>query len=79
MASRADVPVVIAPAMNTAMWENPLVRRNLALLEQVDGGRRYRFVQPAEKTLACGEAGIGALAEESRIVAAIVEAASGKD
>ena len=79
MASRADVPVVIAPAMNTAMWENPLVRRNLALLEQVDGGRRYRFVQPAEKTLACGEAGIGALAEESRIVAAIVEAASRKD
>jgi len=78
MASRADVPVVIAPAMNTAMWENPLVRRNLALLEQVDGGRRYRFVQPAEKTLACGETGIGALAEESRILSAIVEAASGK-
>jgi phosphopantothenoylcysteine synthetase/decarboxylase len=78
MASRSDVPVVIAPAMNTAMWENPLVRRNLELLEQVDGGRRYRFVQPAEKTLACGEAGIGALAEEARILAAIVEAASGK-
>jgi phosphopantothenoylcysteine synthetase/decarboxylase len=76
MASRADVPVVIAPAMNTAMWENPLVRRNLTLLEQVDGGRRYRFVPPAEKTLACGEAGIGALAEEPRIVAAIVEAGS---
>jgi phosphopantothenoylcysteine decarboxylase/phosphopantothenate--cysteine ligase len=73
MASRADVPVVLAPAMNTAMWENPLVRRNLATLAEVDGGRRYRIVEPAEKTLACGETGIGALAEEPRILAAIVE------
>jgi len=74
MASRASVPVVIAPAMNTAMWENPLVQRNLTLLEQVGGGQRYAFVRPAEKTLACGEAGIGALAEEALVVAAIVEA-----
>jgi len=76
MASRSEVPVVVAPAMNTAMWENPLVRRNLDLLARVDGGRRYRLVEPAEKLLACGESGIGALAEESRIVAAIVEAGS---
>jgi len=75
LASRADVPVVIAPAMNTAMWENPLVRRNVDALAAVDGGRRYRFVAPAERTLACGETGLGALAEEARIVQA-VEAAS---
>ncbi|HZL99174.1 MAG TPA: phosphopantothenoylcysteine decarboxylase, partial [Planctomycetota bacterium] len=68
--------VVLAPAMNTAMWENPLVRRNLELLEQIDAGRRYRLVQPVEKTLACGEPGLGALAEEGRIVAAILEAGS---
>jgi phosphopantothenoylcysteine decarboxylase/phosphopantothenate--cysteine ligase len=76
MASRADVPVVLAPAMNTAMWENPIVRGNLARLREVDGGQRYRVVQPAEKTLACGETGMGALAEEGRILAAIVEAAA---
>jgi phosphopantothenoylcysteine decarboxylase/phosphopantothenate--cysteine ligase len=76
MASQADVPVVIAPAMNTAMWDNPIVRRNLATLGAVDGGRRYRVVEPAEKTLACGETGMGALAEEPRILEAIVSAAA---
>jgi phosphopantothenoylcysteine decarboxylase/phosphopantothenate--cysteine ligase len=74
MASHADVPVVLAPAMNTAMWENPILQRNLALLAEVDGGRRYRVVEPVEKTLACGETGMGALADEARIVSAIVEA-----
>ena len=74
LASRADVPVVIAPAMNTAMWDNPLVRRNIETLAAVDGGRRYRFVEPAEKTLACGESGIGALADEPRILVAIADA-----
>jgi phosphopantothenoylcysteine synthetase/decarboxylase len=73
LASLPHVPVVLAPAMNTAMWENPLVQRNVATLAEVDGGRRYRFVAPSEKQLACGEVGIGALADEARILAAIVE------
>lgn len=76
MASRAEVPVVLAPAMNTAMWDNPLVRRNLETLQSVDDGRRYVVVEPAEKTLACGETGMGALAEEARILAAIRAAAA---
>jgi phosphopantothenoylcysteine synthetase/decarboxylase len=37
-------------------------------------GRRYRFVDPAEKTLACGESGIGAMVDEPRILAAIADA-----
>jgi len=74
LASRDDVPVLLAPAMNTAMWNNPLVQRNLTLLREVDGGRRYRIVPPTEKTLACGEEGVGALADESEILAAIEEA-----
>ena len=77
LASRADVPVVIAPAMNTAMWDNPLVRRNIETLAGVDGGRRYRFVEPADKTLACGESGMGALADEARILQAITSASQG--
>jgi len=72
LASLPEVPVVLAPAMNTAMWNNPLVQRNLALLLEVNGGRRFRSVRPAEKQLACGEVGIGALAEEAAILAAIV-------
>jgi phosphopantothenoylcysteine decarboxylase/phosphopantothenate--cysteine ligase len=74
LASRADVPVVLAPAMNTAMWDNPLVRRNLETLAAVAEGRRFRLVPPAEKTLACGETGIGALADEARILEAVAAA-----
>ena len=72
-ASRADVPIVVAPAMNTAMWDNPLVQRNMAALTGVPGGR-YRLVSPVEKTLACGETGLGALADEAAILAAIAAA-----
>jgi phosphopantothenoylcysteine decarboxylase / phosphopantothenate---cysteine ligase len=75
LASLPHVPVVLAPAMNTAMWENPLVQANVRTLSEVDEGRRYRFVTPSSKQLACGEVGIGALAEEPRILAAIVESA----
>ena len=72
LASLPAIPVIIAPAMNTAMWDNPLVQRNLGLLAAVDAGARYRFVAPAEKQLACGEVGLGALAAEPDILAAIV-------
>jgi phosphopantothenoylcysteine decarboxylase/phosphopantothenate--cysteine ligase len=74
LASRADVPVVIAPAMNTAMWENPLVTANVRRLQELG---RFRFVEPTAKTLACGESGVGALADEAAILAAILEAAHG--
>jgi len=76
LASRADVPVVLAPAMNTAMWDNPLVRKNLETLASV-AGQRYRVVPPAEKQLACGETGLGALADEATILRAIESASRG--
>ncbi|EED92441.1 HAL3 halotolerance protein, partial [Thalassiosira pseudonana CCMP1335] len=50
-------PVILAPAMNTAMWDHPLTRKQL---EKVD---TVTIVQPAVKTLACGEVGAGALAD----------------
>jgi phosphopantothenoylcysteine decarboxylase/phosphopantothenate--cysteine ligase len=71
LAARPEVTVVLAPAMNTVMWENPLVQRNLALLEETG---RFRVVPPVAKTLACGESGVGGLAEESAVLAAILEA-----
>lgn len=76
MASRAEVPVVVGPAMNTVMWENPLFTANVERLEAVDGGR-YRFVEPAAKTLACGETGAGALADVDVLVEAVLAALDG--
>lgn len=74
LASRPEVRVVLAPAMNTAMWENPLVRRNLETLQSVGEGRRFQVVPPAEKVLACGEVGPGALADEASILKALAGA-----
>ena len=67
LASLPEVPLVLAPAMNTAMWDKPIVQSNLAAL--VDGGR-CTLVPPVSKTLACGEEGTGGLAEVADIVAA---------
>ncbi len=71
LAARPEVPVVLAPAMNTVMWDSHAVRANVATLQDQD---RFRFVEPAAKALACGEVGVGALADEGAILGAIVEA-----
>ena len=63
-------PIVLAPAMNVAMWQNPLVQANVRRLIEVEEGRRFRFVDPTAKRLACGEVGIGGLASTEEIVAA---------
>jgi len=68
MAVRRGTPVVLAPAMNTEMWFHPVVQRNLEWLRAID---RYIFVEPVEKRLACGDVGVGGLAEVSDIVAAL--------
>ncbi len=64
LATRA--PVMIAPAMNTNMWDHEAVRRNLETLV----GRGVRVVEPGEGFLACGWTGKGRLAEPEEIVAA---------
>jgi phosphopantothenoylcysteine decarboxylase len=82
-------PAVLAPAMNTLMWRNPLTRRHLrqllpdpepvptgldedALCGLVNGvGGRLRLVAPIEKRLACGDVGVGGMAEVPAIVAAV--------
>jgi len=65
MATKA--PVLICPAMNTAMYENQIVRGNIEKL----AGLGYNFVEPKEALLACGDVGRGALADVSDILAAI--------
>jgi phosphopantothenoylcysteine decarboxylase/phosphopantothenate--cysteine ligase len=62
-----DKPVLLAPAMNPMMWGHPATRRNLAQV-QVDGAR---LVGPNPGDMACGETGIGRMAEPEEILAAI--------
>src|SRR6185369_15351595 len=59
-------PVLIAPAMNTQMFEHAAVRRNLDTL----AAHGVKFVEPGEGYLACGWIGKGRLAEPDEIVAA---------
>lgn len=67
-------PVLLAPAMETRMWEHPAVRRNVRVLQ--DGGAR--FVGPGEGFLASGHEGPGRLAEPGEIVEAAFRAAAGR-
>lgn len=68
-------PKVIAPAMNTAMFENPVVQQNLALLK----ARGAVIIEPACGHLACGDTGKGKLAEVSEIEEAILNQLANKD
>jgi phosphopantothenoylcysteine decarboxylase/phosphopantothenate--cysteine ligase len=63
-----DKPVLMAPAMNVRMWEHAATRRNLATL-QADG---VAFVGPDEGAMACGEYGMGRMAEPPVILEAIL-------
>jgi phosphopantothenoylcysteine decarboxylase len=83
-------PVVLAPAMNTLMWEHPLTARHLRQLADLGGAAppdgldldglmawinahcpRLRVVPPQSKRLACGDVGVGALAEAAEVVAVV--------
>lgn len=57
MATKA--PVVFAPAMNTNMYENPIVQNNIEKLKSFG----YEFIEPASGRLACGDVGAGKLAD----------------
>lgn len=90
-------PVILAPAMNTLMWEHPSTGRHLAAVA-VDLGaadlvpatdpaalishinqrcRTLRIVPPVVKPLACGEVGVGGLADTADILQAVTELLSG--
>lgn len=87
-------PVVLAPAMNTLMWEHPFTRKHLRavaadfgamhvpghldgedLVNQInDRAKGLRIVGPISKRLACGDVGVGAMAEVPEVVAAVTAA-----
>lgn len=60
-------PVLLAPAMNSKMWEHPAVQRNVERLRQ-DG---VELVDPEEGWLSCRQPGTGRMAPPERIAAAI--------
>jgi phosphopantothenoylcysteine decarboxylase len=86
-------PVILAPAMNTLMWEHPLTLRHLRQLAADAGARelpkdlpiedlldeinkrcpKLHMVPPISKRLACGDVGVGAMAEVKEIVQAVAE------
>jgi len=73
LATRA--PLVLAPAMNTVMWEHPAVQHNLATL----AARGATFVEPGVGYLACGWVGKGRLAEPEEIAAVVDHVVRGRE
>lgn len=67
-------PVIISPAMNTNMYENPIVQDNLAKLERFG----YIIVPPAEGRLACGTVGKGKMPDEQVLLDYLERALSDK-
>lgn len=63
----STAPVVVAPAMHTAMWENAATRENIATLQ----GRGYQIIPPEAGELAGGDMGIGRLADPDTIIEAV--------
>jgi phosphopantothenoylcysteine decarboxylase / phosphopantothenate---cysteine ligase len=66
--------VVLAPAMNTNMWNHPATRSNVDVLR----GRGHVIVEPDEGLLACGTIGPGRLAEPTEIAEAVLAASKKK-
>lgn len=60
-----DKDVIVAPAMNVRMWDHPATQDNLNLLQS----RGVKIINPREGDMACGEYGIGRLAEPEDIFA----------
>lgn len=61
-------PLIIAPAMNTAMWENPITEMHIKRCGQL---YKLSLIEPVTKRLADGDEGVGALAEDEIIISVL--------
>lgn len=68
MASTGSCEMLVAPAMNTRMWNSPALQDNIKTLD----ARGVRFVGPNDGPLACGTTGPGRMAEPHEIISAII-------
>lgn len=64
-----DKPFIIAPSMNTKMWEHPITQEHINKLRKWG----ITIVPPVIKTLFCGDTGIGAMADISDIISSCIE------
>jgi phosphopantothenoylcysteine decarboxylase len=64
-----EKPVVLAPAMNTEMWIDPITDEHFVALRK--RFHKLTVVEPESKLLACGDTGVGAMARIECIVEAI--------
>ncbi len=69
LALATKAAIIVAPAMNVNMWENAVTQQNVSVLR----ARGVRLVEPDSGYLACGMVGPGRLAENEKIVAAVLE------
>ncbi len=67
LARPANVPLLVAPAMNVEMWENPATQRNAAQLKE----DRVTVWGPAAGDQACGETGLGRMLEPEQLLEAL--------
>lgn len=69
--------VIVAPAMNTAMWSHPVTGKHLSTLQDEWGvekaGGWFEVLRPMEKMLACGDTGSGAMKDWKEIVGVVEE------
>ncbi len=72
-ATRSDV--LFALAMNTNMYENKILKRNIKTLEELG----YKFIHPRSGKLACGDEGVGKLEDENIILEYIIDYFTNKD
>ena len=70
-----QAPIMIAPSMNVHMFENPVVQRNMKILEELE----YEIITPDSGHLACGYQGQGRLPEPERLVEEAKKSLSKKD
>jgi len=64
---KTDCPKLFCPAMNTQMWENPVVQRNAQTLEKFG----WQRIGPESGLMACGTTGAGRMSEPKTILKAI--------
>jgi phosphopantothenoylcysteine decarboxylase/phosphopantothenate--cysteine ligase len=61
--AKGNIPAIIAPAMNVEMWQNAFVRENIVKLQN----HGFEIIEPESGVLACGEEGVGKLANVREI------------
>ena len=70
-----DAPVLVAPAMNQAMWRNPATRHNCGVLAQ----RGVDLLGPGSGSQACGDTGPGRMLEPAELLAALASRFAPRD